>query len=92
MLFVVQQADKPQPLFRCGICDKPIEHASSGVVVFPRGLEPGERYRVLLVHKGSCNEAALPIVETDQGPPVSMDLAEYLRRFLSEDSGERTAV
>ena len=73
MLFMTYDA---QPVVRCGICEKPIFTANA-IVVYPRGIEPGQLAYVVLAHHGSCMKQACAKVANAHGPGMCMELTEY---------------
>lgn len=79
MLFMTCGA---QPALRCAICDHPILVATMAVVVYPRGIAPGEMRRTCLSHEGDCLVQALASLENDRGPACWMGLVEYGDRLL----------
>jgi hypothetical protein len=84
-----------QPALRCAICDHPIVVATTAVVVYPRGIGPGEMHRTCLSHDGECLALALASLENDSGPACWMGLAEYGDRLLKpvrSDSDMATPV
>lgn len=75
-----------QPVLRCAICDKPILAAASAVVVYPRGIRPGETHRVCLAHPGSCQTQAQSNLENEDGLGLVMTLLAYGDRLRGASS------
>jgi hypothetical protein len=72
----------PRPLLRCTICDRSILTAAEAVVVYPMGVAAGEVLRVCVAHNGPCLEKGKSLMENDEGPPLCMELGQYLRQLM----------
>ncbi len=77
-----------QPALRCAICDKAILPTASAVVVYPRGIRPGEMHRVCLVHPGTCQTQAQSDLESEEGLGLVMSLLSYGDRLRAEGRTE----
>ena len=76
-----------RPVLRCAVCEKPILIAREAVVVYPRGIEPGEMRPVRLTHKGDCQQLAQTDVANPHGRGLVMELTEYGARLRGKTEG-----
>ncbi|MFA6985417.1 MAG: hypothetical protein WC213_04360 [Arenimonas sp.] len=52
------------------------------MVVYPMGVAAGEVLRVCVAHNGPCLEKGKSLMENDEGPPLCMELGQYLRQLM----------
>lgn len=70
------------PVIFCDLCERPIEDARSGVVVFPVVESPGQAENLVYAHQGPCGRLAEQNLRDLGRETGAIDLLSYLRYLV----------